>query len=95
MIAYDPLLDDREIERLDSAPWTWGASGSGVAAIVTQTADAAWAGLDPSWFPDLRIVYDGRNSLAAFAARLGPDVAYQGVGVPERRPASDPVASRR
>ena len=95
VFAYDPLLDDREIERLAAAPWTWGASGAGVAAIVTQTADAAWAGLDPSWFPDLRIVYDGRNSLAAFAARLGPDVAYQGVGVPERRPASDPVASRR
>ena len=95
VLAYDPLLDAEEIERLDATPWAWGAPAARVAAIVTQTADPAWAGLDPAWFPDLGVVYDGRNSLASFAARLGPTVAYRGVGVPERRDASDPVASRR
>jgi nucleotide sugar dehydrogenase len=94
VLANDPLLDEDEIERLDATPWTWGETSPGVAAIVTQTADAAWRALDPDWFPDLRVVYDGRNSLATFAGRLGPAVAYRGVGVPERRDASDPVASR-
>ena len=94
VLAYDPLLDDAEIERLGATPWEWGAPAPDVAAIVTQTGDAAWGDLDPAWFPDLRVVYDGRNSLANVAARLGPDVAYRGVGVPERRDASVRVASR-
>jgi UDP-N-acetyl-D-mannosaminuronate dehydrogenase len=94
VLAHDPLLDEDEIERLDATSWTWGETSPGVVAIVTQTADAAWLALDPDWFPDLRVVYDGRNSLPSFAARLRADVAYRGVGVPERRDASDPVASR-
>ena len=89
------MLTAEEIARTGAEPWTWGDPGPDVEAIVTQTADPAWAGLDPTWVPDLGVVYDGRNSLATFATRLGPTVAYRGVGVPERRDASDPVASRR
>jgi hypothetical protein len=59
-------------------------------AIVTQTADPAWLDLDPAWFPDLRVVYDGRNSLSTVVGRLGAGVAYRGVGVPDDRRA--PVA---
>ena len=94
VLAHDPLLSDEEIERSDATPWTWATPAPGVAAIVTQTGDPTWAGLDPAWFPDLRVVYDGRNSLASVAARLGPEVAYRGVGVPERRVTADSVASR-
>ena len=61
-----------------------------VRAIVTQTGDPAWLDLDPAWFPGLRVVYDGRNSLAPLVERLGPGVAYRGVGVPDDRRA--PVA---
>src|SRR3954454_14909683 len=63
VLGYDPLLDDEEIQRLDATPWDWGTTTPGVVALVTQTADPAWAQLDPAWFPDLRLVYDGRNSL--------------------------------
>ena len=94
VLAHDPLLTDDEVDRLDATPWTWATPATGVAAIVTQTADPAWASLEPGWFPDLRVVYDGRNSLAGVMARFGPEVAYRGVGVPERRDAADPVASR-
>ena len=76
--AYDPLLSDDEIRALGAEPWHWGKPGP-FRAIVTQTADRAFAALDAAWFPDLRVVYDGRNSLRALA--LPADVAYVGVGV--------------
>ena len=47
--------------------------------MVTQTADRAFTGLDPAWFPALAAVYDGRNSLRDLALPEG--VAYAGVGV--------------
>jgi UDP-N-acetyl-D-mannosaminuronate dehydrogenase len=90
VLAHDPLLDDAEISRAGAEPWTWGSPASGVVAIVTQTADPAWLGLDPAWFPDLRLVYDGRNSLSTLLGRLGAGVVYRGVGVPDDRRA--PVA---
>ena len=46
---------------------------------MTQTADRAFAALEAAWFPDLRAVFDGRNSLRALALPVG--VAYVGVGV--------------
>jgi nucleotide sugar dehydrogenase len=76
--AFDPLLDDDEVRALGAEPWHWGDPGP-FRAIVTQTADRAFKGLDAAWFADLRAVYDGRNSLRELA--LPPDVAYVGVGV--------------
>ena len=79
--AYDPLLSDDEIRALGATPWAWGTS-LGARAIVTQTNDARWSELDPGWFADLRLIFDGRNSLVDIA--LPPGVAYVGVGVPRR-----------
>jgi hypothetical protein len=76
--AYDPLLSDDEIRALGAEPWHWGEAGP-FRAIVTQTADRAFAALEAAWFPDLRAVFDGRNSLRALALPVG--VAYVGVGV--------------
>ena len=76
--AYDPLLVDEEIRALGAEPWHWGEPGP-FRAIVTQTADRAFAALEAAWFPDLRAVFDGRNSLRALALPAG--VAYVGVGV--------------
>jgi UDP-N-acetyl-D-mannosaminuronate dehydrogenase len=77
--AYDPLLDDAEVERLGATPWRWG-DPSPARALVTQTADRRFGTLDATWFPELRVVYDGRNSLRDL--RLPAGVAYHGVGVP-------------
>jgi nucleotide sugar dehydrogenase len=90
VFAYDPLLTDEEIALLRATPWPWASPAPGVHAIVTQTADPDWSDLDPAWFPDLQVVYDGRNSLAELVAKLPARVAYRGVGVPDDRPA--PVA---
>jgi nucleotide sugar dehydrogenase len=76
--AFDPLLGDDEIRALGADPWHWGDPAP-FRAIVTQTADRAFAGLDAAWFPDLQVVYDGRNSLRELA--LPERVAYVGVGV--------------
>ena len=77
VLANDPLLRDDEIRALGAEPYAWGST-SDVRAVVTQTADPRWATLDPAWFPDLAILVDGRNSLAALA--LPPAVAYRGIG---------------
>jgi nucleotide sugar dehydrogenase len=77
--AYDPLLDDAEVERLGATPWHWGEP-SPARALVTQTADRQFGTLDVTWFPGLQVVYDGRNSLREL--RLPAGVAYHGVGVP-------------
>ena len=42
---------------------TAGASAGPFRAIVTQTADPLFATLDPGLFPDLAVVFDGRDSL--------------------------------
>ena len=50
--------------------------------IVTQTADPAFKRLDMTWFPDLEVVFDGRNSLRDVTY---PDhVRVLGVGIPAR-----------
>jgi len=84
--AYDPLLDDDEILALGAEPWSWGKPAP-VRAIVAQTGDPRWRELDWVWFPDLRLVYDGRNA-------IGPEgvpsaIGYAGVGVSGRPPSAD------
>jgi nucleotide sugar dehydrogenase len=76
--ACDPLMDDAEIEALGAKPWTWGTPGP-FRAVITQTGDRQFETLDPAWFPDLAIVYDGRNSLRSLA--LPDGVVFVGVGV--------------
>jgi nucleotide sugar dehydrogenase len=79
--AYDPLLSEEETLRCCATPWQWGEEGP-FRAIVTQTADPQFARLDPAWFPDLEVVYDGRNSLRDL--RLPDTVTYRGIGLPPR-----------
>ena len=78
VMAWDPLLTAGEIENCCAAPWEWGTP-SDARVIVTQTGDARFRDLDFGWFPDLELLFDGRNSLRGVA--LPPGVAYHGVGV--------------
>jgi nucleotide sugar dehydrogenase len=82
VLAYDPLLSDAEVAATRATPWTWGSAVPGVRAIVTQTADPAFASLDPAWFPNLAVVLDGRNSLRDLALPAG--ATYLGIGIPGR-----------
>jgi len=77
--AYDPLLSDAEIARSAATPYHWGTP-SDARAIVTQTADPQFNGLDFDLFPAAEVLFDGRNSLREIA--LPERVAYHGVGVP-------------
>jgi nucleotide sugar dehydrogenase len=88
--AYDPLVAEAEIERHGARPYAWGAPGP-FRALVTQTADPGFAGLDLSLFPDLRVLYDGRNSMREIALPAG--VRYIGVGVQQgtRTRGADPA----
>jgi len=79
--AYDPLLSPDETARCCATPWTWGEPGP-FRAIVSQTADPLFGRLDTAWFPDLELVFDGRDSLRNLP--LPPTVAYRGIGVPSR-----------
>ena len=79
VLAYDPLLTDDEVRRIGADPWSWGASTTGVRAIVTQTADPRWSDLDAGWFPDLRVILDGRNS---FEIEVPERVTHRGIGSP-------------
>ncbi len=78
VLAYDPLLTEEEVRGVGAEPWTWGSSAPGVRAIVAQTGDAAFLGLDAGWFPDLAILVDGRNALRSVA--LPEEVTYRGFG---------------
>ncbi len=79
--AWDPLLTPDEIRRTGAGPWTWASSGP-FRAIVTQTADPRFAELDAAWFPELELLFDGRDSVRDL--ELPPTVAYRGIGVPPR-----------
>jgi nucleotide sugar dehydrogenase len=79
--AWDPLLTADEISRLGATPWTWGETAP-FRALVTQTADPQFSRLDPGWFPDLEVLFDGRDSLRDLP--LPPTVAYRGIGLPPR-----------
>jgi nucleotide sugar dehydrogenase len=88
--AYDPLLSPEETLRCCATAWSWGDPAP-FRAIVTQTADPAFAGLDPAWFPDLAVLFDGRGSLRDLPLPAG--VAYRAIGVPAdaERPAPAPA----
>jgi nucleotide sugar dehydrogenase len=79
--AYDPLLSAEEVERCCATAYRWGEDGP-FRAIVTQTADPTFRGLDFSGFPSLTVLYDGRNSLRDVPLPAG--VIYRGVGIPSR-----------
>jgi nucleotide sugar dehydrogenase len=79
--AYDPLLTADETAACCASPWTWGEAAP-FRAIITQTADPQFATLDVAWFPDLAVLFDGRDSLRELA--LPDRVAYRGVGLPTR-----------
>jgi UDP-glucose 6-dehydrogenase len=87
--AFDPLLSPEETERCCAAVYRWGDHGP-FRAIVTQTADPLFGLLDPAWFPDLAVLFDGRDSLRDLA--LPESVAYRGIGLPGRaRAVVDPA----
>ena len=77
--AYDPLLSEAETLACCATAWRWGETGP-FRAVVTQTADPQFATLDPAWFPELRVVFDGRDSLRGLA--LPDGVAFRGIGLP-------------
>ena len=79
--AFDPLLTNDEIDALGAATYGWGTSAP-VRAIVTQTADPLWRSIDLGWFPSLKLVVDGRNSLGDLD--LPPEAAQVGFGIPRR-----------
>ena len=79
--AFDPLLSADEVAAAGATPWAWATSAP-FRALITQTADPLFARLDPGWFPDLELVFDGRASLRSLA--LPPGVAYRGIGIPPR-----------
>ena len=89
--AYDPLLTPEETARCCATPWTWGEPAP-FRAILTQTADPLFNRLDPAWFPELELVFDGRDSLRDLP--LPPTVAYRGIGVPPRDRATPAAAGR-
>jgi hypothetical protein len=72
------LLNDDEVGRTGAEPWTWGFTEPAVQALVTQTADPRWNELDVAWFPTLRAVIDGRNSLGGLS--LAEGVTRRGIG---------------
>jgi hypothetical protein len=59
-------------------PYRWGQPAP-FRAIVTQTADKLWEGLDFQLFPQLEVILDGRNSL--HDVELPASVHYVGIGV--------------
>jgi nucleotide sugar dehydrogenase len=79
--AFDPLLAADETARCCATPYAWGDAGP-FRAIVTQTGDPLFATLDLDLFPDLEVVFDGRDSLRGLVLPEG--VAYRGIGVPAR-----------
>ena len=78
VLANDPLLTEDEIRRTGADPWLWGAAAPGVRAVVTQTADPRWNELDGAWFPDLKVILDGRNSLGDLISVDG--ITRRGIG---------------
>jgi nucleotide sugar dehydrogenase len=87
--AYDPLLDPDETAACCARPYRWGDGGR-FRAIITQTADPLFSTIDVSRFPDLAVLFDGRDSLRDLSLPEG--VAYRGIGVPGRPGSSRPAA---
>jgi hypothetical protein len=78
VLCFDPLMTVPEIERTGAIAWPWGRVDPTVAAVITQTADRTWGAIDPGWFPALRALVDGRNSLRDLP--LPGNVHYLGIG---------------
>jgi nucleotide sugar dehydrogenase len=91
VLAHDPLLTDAEIRVLGAVPWAWGTP-SEARAIVSQTADPRWRSIDLAWFPELVLLFDGRNSLRDLA--LPDRVAYRGIGAGRGHPPATAVRPR-
>jgi UDP-N-acetyl-D-mannosaminuronic acid dehydrogenase len=79
--AWDPLLTADEIRGFGAEPWD-GASQSDARVIVVQTADPTFRDLDLDSFPDLEVVFDGRDSLRRVT--YPPHVRVVGFGIPPR-----------
>ena len=77
--AYDPLMSREELQSLGTQPWAWGVPLPDVSAVITQTADPAFLELRMDWFPNVRLVLDGRNSLSP--QDIDEGVQYRGIGV--------------
>jgi nucleotide sugar dehydrogenase len=90
--AYDPLLTADEIARCCATPYRWGERGP-FRAVVTQTADPLFRSIDFSLFPDLEVLFDGRNSMRDVELPL--HVAYQGVGVQDQTRSLPAAAATR
>ncbi len=85
--AYDPLLSGAEVKRLGASAYRWGAQSDAI-AIITQTADPLWSGMDLGRFPKLELLFDGRNSLRDLA--IPPNLTYIGVGLRGRADGETP-----
>jgi len=85
--AWDPLMSEDEVARTGARPWGWGDAAP-FRAIVVQTGAARFRDLDFSWFPELAVLYDGRNAMRGVA--LPDSVKYVGVGVPDPRQETRP-----
>ena len=77
--AYDPLIPPDETARCCATPWQWGTKAP-FRAVITQTADPLFGSIDLSLFPDLAVVFDGRDSLRDLT--LPEHVVYRGIGIP-------------
>ena len=74
--AYDPLLSDDEVDALRRDAVDVGRRRAAFRARSSpRPPTRCSATLDPAWFPELEVVFDGRNSLRATCpARTGVDV---------------------
>ncbi len=79
----------RDRALLARRPWRWGDAEPTPGRSSPRPPTRCSRDLDFAWFPDLEVLFDGRNSLREL--ELPERVAYLGVGVPaaaRRRPAA-------
>ncbi len=74
-MVEDPLYTDDELRALGFAPYVGGSS---VEAAILQADHPEYASLNPSNFPGIKAIYDGRSMLDPSA---WADVAYIRIGV--------------
>jgi nucleotide sugar dehydrogenase len=85
--AWDPLMSGDEVAKTGARTWLWGERAP-FRAIVVQTGARRFRDLDFGWFPELALLYDGRNAMRGVA--LPDAVRYVGVGVPDPRQEARP-----
>ena len=82
-LGLRPAAERRRDRRLLCAPpGHWGEPGPCPGDRHPDGRSRLFATLDPAWFPELEVVFDGRTASRALA--LPDDVAYRGIGVPGR-----------